>query len=227
MLLQPAMHILQTPGKKVRSKLTQAFNNWLHIPKDKMKLVEDISEITHTHTLLLDDIEDSSMLRRGVPAAHLIYGIAATVVTANYMGFCIALEKIFDLQHPKAIDIFTELNLELGRGQGMDIYWRDNAICPTEDEYKKMCIRKTGIIFMSSVRLMQLFSSDQTDFSKFLENIGLFFQIRDDYMNLCSEEYSANKNYCEDLTEGKFSFPIIHAIHTYPNDQRILSILKK
>ena len=45
-------------------------------------------------------------------------------------------------------------------------------------------------------------------------NLGLYFQIRDDYCNLSLKEYSENKSFCEDLTEGKFSFPIIHAIQT-------------
>ncbi|RZC34725.1 polyprenyl synt domain containing protein, partial [Asbolus verrucosus] len=244
-LLQPAQHILQIPGKKVRSKLSRAFNNWLKIPKDKVERIENILEIIHTHTLLLDDIQDSSTLRRGIPTAHLIYGIPAAIVTGNYIGFCVALEKVLELQHPQAVEIFTELSLELYRGQGMDIYWRDNVVCPTEDEYKEMCSRseycktfksiskecifdaETGVLFLLSLRLMQLFSSDKTDFEKFVEKVGLFFQIRDDYMNLCSDEYSANKNYCEDLTEGKFSFPIIHAIHAHPDDQRILNIIKQ
>ena len=42
--------------------------------------------------------------------------------------------------------------------------------------------------------------------------LGLYFQIRDDYANLCLEDYSVNKSFAEDLTEGKLSFPIIHAI---------------
>ncbi len=48
------------------------------------------------------------------------------------------------LDHPKAVGIFNEQMLELHRGQGMEIYWRDNFQCPTEEEYKKMTIRKTG-----------------------------------------------------------------------------------
>lgn len=56
---------------------------------------------------------------------------------------------------------------------------------------------------------------------------GLYFQIRDDYENLVSVDYAKNKTFCEDLTEGKFSYPIIHAIRTDPADGRILSILRQ
>jgi geranylgeranyl diphosphate synthase type 3 len=44
-----------------------------------------------------------------------------------------------------SVSIFTEQMLELHRGQGMEIHWRDNFKCPTEDEYRLMTIRKTGL----------------------------------------------------------------------------------
>ena len=57
--------------------------------------------------------------------------------------------------------------------------------------------------------------------------IGIIFQIRDDYQNLSSPEYSQNKGLCEDLTEGKFSFPIIHSIRAEPGNLQLLNILKQ
>ena len=57
--------------------------------------------------------------------------------------------------------------------------------------------------------------------------IGIIFQIRDDYQNLSSPEYSHNKGLCEDLTEGKFSFPIIHSIRTNPENLQLLNILRQ
>lgn len=57
--------------------------------------------------------------------------------------------------------------------------------------------------------------------------IGLLFQIRDDYLNLSSTQYTQNKGLCEDLTEGKFSFPIIHSIRSDPSNLQLLNILKQ
>ncbi len=98
---------------------------------------------------------------------------------------------------------------------------------PTEDEYKAMVLDKTGGLFRLAVRVMQAFSENKTDFIPLVNSLGLFFQIQDDYMNLQSEEYANNKSFCEDLTEGKFSFPIIHAIRTNPTDHRLMNILKQ
>jgi len=105
---------------------------------------------------------------------------------------------------------------------------------------------ETGGLFMLAIRLMQLFSDCQANFTKLAGIIGLYFQIRDDYGNLCLQEvyyitslyfsllptlflfqYSENKSFCEDLTEGKFSFPIIHAIHSRPDDRQVIRILLK
>ena len=54
--------------------------------------------------------------------------------------------------------------------------------------------------------------SKQRDYVELTSLLGLYFQIRDDYANLAMDEYAANKSFAEDLTEGKFNFPIIHAI---------------
>ena len=71
-----------------------------------------------------------------------------------------------------------------------------------------------GGLFNLAVRLMQLFSkdSDNTNYVELTSLLGLYFQVRDDYANLCMEDYATNKSFAEDLTEGKFSFPIVHAI---------------
>lgn len=222
----PFTYIKNLPGKNIRSKLTHAFNHWMKIPTEKLNEIGEIVEMLHNASLMIDDIEDNSCLRRGHPVAHAIYGIANTMNTANYVFFQ-ALERCQKLEHPDAVKVYTKQMLELHRGQGMEIYWRENFKCPTESQYQLMTIRKTGGLFMLGIGLMQLFSDNKKNFTKITAILGLYFQIRDDYINLTSKEYSATKSFCEDLTEGKFSFPILHAINNKKNDQEILSILKK
>lgn len=57
--------------------------------------------------------------------------------------------------------------------------------------------------------------------------MGTLFQICDDYLNLSSTAYTKNKGLCEDLTEGKFSFPIIHSIRSNPQNLQLINILKQ
>uniref|UniRef100_K1QDU6 Geranylgeranyl pyrophosphate synthetase n=1 Tax=Magallana gigas TaxID=29159 RepID=K1QDU6_MAGGI len=124
---------------------------------------------------------------QAISIAHNIYGVPQTINSANYVYF-LGLEKVLQLDHPESTKVFTAQLLELHRGQGMDIYWRDAVVCPTEEEYKAMVIKKTGGLFGLAVGLMQLFSDCKKDFVPLLNALGLYFQIRDDYANLYSKE---------------------------------------
>lgn len=66
-------------------------------------------------------------------------------------------------------------------------------------------------------------TSHRSDYVPLVDLIGVFFQIRDDYMNLQADEYATNKGFAEDLTEGKFSFPIVHGVRANPSDRQLLS----
>ena len=69
---------------------------------------------------------------------------------------------------------------------------------------------------------MQVHSKVELDAETLINSIGLFFQVRDDLANLCSTEYADAKSFCEDLTEGKFSFPVIHFMRTSEDSSQML-----
>ncbi|KAG0305864.1 geranylgeranyl pyrophosphate synthetase [Dissophora globulifera] len=196
-LLEP--YTSSRPEKEMRTELIESFNVWLQVPAEELAIITKVIKMLHTAILLVDDIEDGSVLRRGEPAAHKIFGIPATINCANYVYF-MALAELTKIHNSDMISIFTEELLRLHRGQGMDLLWRDSMSCPTEEEYVAMVIDKL---------------------------LAIPFHIRDDYMNLQSTQSSSNKAFCEDLTEGKFSFPIIHSIHADPNSRTLLNILKQ
>jgi len=102
----------------------------------------------------VDDVEDSSVLRRGIPVAHSIFGVAQTINSSNYVYFK-ALQALAIMGNPKLIEIYTEELLNLHRGQGMDLYWRDSLTCPSEADYLEMVGNKTGGLFRLAIKLMQ------------------------------------------------------------------------
>ncbi|GMT23794.1 hypothetical protein PFISCL1PPCAC_15091 [Pristionchus fissidentatus] len=227
-LWAPFEYIRSMPGKHIRSQLAAAFNDWLHIDEEKLKQIGAIVEMLHNASLLIDDIEDDSVLRRGLPVTHSIFGAPRTINSANYVYF-VALESCVKLDHPKAVEIFTHNLLELHRGQGKEIYWRDTVVAPTIDQYEQMVKQKTGGLFNLAVQLMQLFSSCSLDMQRLLDLMALYFQIRDDLLNLCSPDMAAQKTAAEDLTEGKFSFPVIVSLEKsgHKNDDQVLNILRQ
>jgi geranylgeranyl diphosphate synthase type 3 len=234
----PFDYLESHPGKDIRTQLITAFNTWLQVPSSSLRIITGVVTMLHTASLLIDDVEDSSQLRRGVPVAHSIFGTAQTINSANYVYFC-ALQELLKLNNPEAIRIYTDELLNLHRGQGMDLFWRDTLTCPNEDDYLEMVGNKTGGLFRLAIKLMCAESpthnfhpsgspaTTQTDYVPLVNTIGLLFQILDDYRNLSDTTYTHNKGLCEDLTEGKFSFPIIHAIRSDPSNLVLINILKQ
>jgi geranylgeranyl diphosphate synthase type 3 len=132
----------------------------------------------------------------------------------------------------------------------MDLYWRDSLTCPSEADYLEMVGNKTGGLFRLAIKLMQAESKTdmyvvltssplstpsspqlthiRSDCTPLVSTIGLLFQILDDHLNLSpTSGYTTLKGLCEDLTEGKFSFPVIHAIRADPSNQILINILKQ
>ncbi|KAF2188923.1 terpenoid synthase [Zopfia rhizophila CBS 207.26] len=226
-LLGPYDYLYGHPGKDIRSQLIAAFNAWLRVPAQSLEVITRVVGMLHTASLLVDDVEDSSVLRRGIPVANSIFGVAQTINSANYVYFK-ALQGLSNLSNPKLIEIYTEELLNLHRGQGMDLYWRDSLTCPSEADYLEMVGNKTGGLFRLAIKLMQAESSVNIDCAPLVSTIGLLFQILDDHLNLSpTSGYSSLKGLCEDLTEGKFSFPVIHAIRTDPSNLVLINILKQ
>ncbi|KAL7806584.1 isoprenoid synthase domain-containing protein [Trichoderma gracile] len=222
----PFEYVVSHPGKDFRSQIIAAFNAFLDVPPESLAIVTKVVGMLHEASLLVDDVQDSSELRRGFPVAHNIFGVAQTINSANYIYFA-ALQELVKLGNKHVIALFAEELINLHRGQGMDLFWRDTLTCPTEDDYLEMVGNKTGGLFRLGIKLMQAESTSAVDCVPLVDIIGLIFQIRDDYMNLSSSEYSHNKGMCEDLTEGKFSFPVIHSIRADPVDLQLINILKQ
>jgi geranylgeranyl diphosphate synthase type 3 len=76
-------------------------------------------------------------MRRGVPAAHTVYGVASTISANMYVIF-LSLQRVLSTNHPELIKLYADLMLDVWRGQAIEIYWRENYICPSEEEYVEM-----------------------------------------------------------------------------------------
>ncbi|KAJ5701814.1 hypothetical protein N7488_009362 [Penicillium malachiteum] len=210
----PSKYIASLPSKNVRDKFLDALNLWFRIPEEPLSRIKRIVGLLHHSSLMLDDIEDDSTLRRGMPCAHSLYGTAQTINSANY-AFVTAFAETLSLRNSSATDMFIDEVQNMHRGQAMDLHWKYHTHCPTADEYMQMIDNKTGAMFRLCVRLMQAESNlagEHISPDPFVLQLGRYFQVRDDYQNLLSDEYSSQKGFCEDLDEGKISLPIIYTI---------------
>jgi len=125
----------------------------LYVNKEKYFVINFELELCIILYCRIDDIQDNSILRRGIPAAHTVYGVASTINAAIYVQF-IGLNRVQSLNHPKAIALFIEHLLEIYHGQGMEIYWRDNHTCPSFKEYKEIANRSKDMDTPMSITLL-------------------------------------------------------------------------
>ncbi|EMC96021.1 hypothetical protein BAUCODRAFT_513498 [Baudoinia panamericana UAMH 10762] len=227
----PIEYTLSHPSKGVRDALADALNVWLGISPIVLERIKRVIRILHNASLMLDDIEDCSPLRRGKPAAHTVFGVPATLNAANF-AILEAMEEVCKLPEKLAsLEVFTQQMRELYVGQSYDLHWSYNNQCPTEKEYLHMVEQKTGGLFVMLARLMQVHSSSEeaqtVPLQKLLTSLGQYFQIRDDQRNLTTSELEEQKGFCEDLDEGKFSYPIVLALQHSDDHQSARAILRQ
>ncbi|EJT79122.1 hypothetical protein GGTG_04211 [Gaeumannomyces tritici R3-111a-1] len=217
-LMDPCNYICSMPSKGVRSLLIQSLRVWFPTSEESVAHIQRIVDLLHNSSLILDDIEDGSGLRRSFPATHVVYGEAQAINSATYM-FVQAVQLVRRLRNDSSLDLLLEELECLFLGQSWDLYWRHNLQMPTEAQYMEMVDNKTGAMFRLLARLLMSERSqsgwtsakavDASSLGRLCQLFGRFFQVRDDFMNLNSADYSNQKGFCEDLDEGKVSFLIV------------------
>ncbi|KAK1149438.1 hypothetical protein N8T08_006661 [Aspergillus melleus] len=225
-LQAPIEYICSMPSKGVRSRMLEAFDYWFKADELVLNNISYLVDLLHNASLILDDIEDGSPKRRGKPSTHVIFGHSQAINSANFM-FVGAVKFAQNFRSPNAISILLEELQNMYLGQSWDLYWMYNLSCPSPDEYLNMVDNKTGALFRLLVRLMQAETRQESVPTDALDQLtilfGRFFQVRDDYMNLCSDAYAQQKGAYEDLDEGKFSYPIVYCME---RQERFRNIIK-
>ncbi|KAI9927461.1 hypothetical protein ASPWEDRAFT_672800 [Aspergillus wentii DTO 134E9] len=218
----PSSYIRSLSSKSSCSKIIDAFNVWLHVPIDIVDVLKQVCEDLHNASLILDDIQDESPLRRGNTATHLVFGTAQAINGANYM-IIQATKTINSLKNPAMMMSWLDDLENQFVGQSWDVKWRDEMHCPSEEEYFAMIDLKTGIVIKKILRLMQAAKNDDgAHLDRLAQLLGRWYQIRDDYMNLQGAEYTRGKGFCEDLDEGKISLMLVKCCHSSPVNRDII-----
>lgn len=225
-LLDPVNYIQSLPSKNMRSKVIDAFNVWFQLPAEQIDTIKAAVEDVHHSSLVLDDIQDSSSLRRGFAATHHVFSPAQCINSATYMVARAASRIAAHQDHPKIVQTFLDGLKDMALGQSWDLSWRATGHCPSTAEYMAMVDGKTGAMFDMTLRMMQDFSEVEkwpmSELNEFAKILGRWYQVRDDYQNLRDEQYAAQKGFCEDLEEGKLSYPLTVCCARDPVAQRII-----
>ncbi|KAF3905667.1 Dimethylallyltranstransferase [Orbilia brochopaga] len=148
--------------------------------------------------------------------------------TASYL-MCLSVKEAFKIGGPECGSAYFDELQKSFIGQSYDMYWRDNLVCPSEDEYMDMVSNKTGGLFCLLAKLTAAMAQENKnlEIDHLARLVGQFYQIRDDLMNLTNTTYIDQKGFCEDLDEGKFSYLMIHGWNSQTPDGGKLQALFK
>lgn len=226
-LMGPVHYIESLPSKKMRSKVIDALNVWFKLADHELDTIKGVIDDLHNSTLILDDIQDASGLRRGYATTHRVFGSAQCINSATYM---VARAASRLAVHPdpdqQLIKIFLEGLKKLAMGQSWDIDWKVKGRCPSTNGYMAMVDGKTGAMFEMIIRMMTFFSTTASwpieELIQLSTSLGRWYQVRDDYQNLQDEQYTSQKGYCEDLDEGKLSYPLTVCCHRDSTAEKII-----
>jgi len=237
---EPTWEFLDRGGKRWRPVLFLLVLEALGGDPEKYFDFALISEIIHNGTLIADDIEDSSEFRRGKPCTYKMFGLDVAVNVSDSLFF-LPMSVLIKNKHmvpldkaSKLYEIFVQEMTNLSFGQAMDIAWHKGLASHdvTEDQYLQMCVYKTGTLARMAARMAAVLAGADDEvvekMGRFAECIGVSFQIRDDILDVVGEEFARGKGGLGmDITEGKRSLMIIHALRRADADdkKRLTSIL--
>ncbi len=204
--------------------------------KDKARASAAAIEHFHTAALIHDDIEDSSLTRRGEPCLHIREG-EGLAINAGDLALSLVTGSVVDdpgLDDHTKLRVLKELvdmTTRTIEGQALDIGWaRDDRFDLTVDDYLLMANHKTafysGAVPLAVGAIVGQATEEQiTCLRTFGMAAGLAFQIQDDVLNLVGKKESVGKDFRSDITEGKRTLVAIHALHNSPQRDRLLQIL--
>ena len=230
-LYGPLMKYSKNGGKRHRPLIALA--GCLVVGGDMNKAISSAAAIEHFHTaaLIHDDIADEAELRRGEPCLHLSEGLGLALNMGD-LGLSLVNGTVINdpaLDDAVKVRVVTEL-IEMTRrtieGQAMDIGWaRDARYDITPEDYLIMATHKTahysGAVPLAIGAIVGGGTEAQIEgLRNFGLDTGLASQIQDDLLNLIGEEESTKKDFRSDITEGKRTLIVVHALHHGTEQQR-------
>ena len=224
-LYEPIKYVLDLGGKRIRPILMLlSYNLYKDNPKDILSAACAL-ETYHNYTLLHDDLMDEAPLRRGQQTVHKKWNDNQAVLSGDSM-LVLAYERLAkcDAKHLEAVlHLFTETALQIGEGQQYDMEFElRNDV--TVEEYIEMIRLKTSVLLACATKMGAILADaskeDAENLYKFGEQIGLAFQLQDDYLDVYGDAKVFGKKIGGDITSNKKTYMLITAFNQANAEQR-------
>ena len=224
-LYEPIRYVLSIGGKRIRPTLALlAYNLFKNDPESILAPACGL-ETYHNYTLLHDDLMDNAALRRGKPTVHKRWDANTAILSGDSM-LVLAYQLVAECNAQKlkpVMELFTETALEIGEGQqyDMDFEHRNDV---TEDEYIEMIRLKTSVLLACAMKMGAILADapakDADLLYKFGEQIGLAFQLQDDFLDVYGDSEVFGKAIGGDIVSNKKTYMLINAFNKANDEQR-------
>lgn len=217
-LYEPVDYLMHLGGKRLRPVLALMAYALFAKDVDKALPVAMAVEIFHNFSLVHDDIMDEAPLRRGQPSVHTKYNINTGILSGDVMliyTYEYLLKTADPLKINKMISVFNQVAIKVCEGQQYDMnFEKRNDV--TIEEYLQMIRYKTAALIAGSLSLGAIAGGAQKEDVKnleaFGENIGIAFQLQDDYLDTFGDPLKVGKKPGGDITQNKKTFLILRAL---------------
>lgn len=224
-LYEPIRYVLSMGGKRIRPVLMLLSYNLFKEDPETILMPACALETYHNYTLLHDDLMDNADLRRGHETVHKKWNANTAILSGDSM-LVLAYQRMQQCSSDKMAEVlalFTETALEIGEGQEYDMAFehRDDV---SEEEYIEMIRLKTSVLLACALKIGAILAGaskeDADNLYRFGEQIGLAFQLQDDFLDVYGDTRVFGKAIGGDITSNKKTFMLINALNHANDDQR-------
>ncbi len=218
-LYDPAQYILALGGKRVRPVCVLMGNELFDDINPDAWNVATAIELFHNFTLIHDDIMDKAPLRRGMETVHAKYGDSTALLAGDVM-LVTAYEYLNKIKAGTSQRIIREFNItakQVCEGQQLDMDFEKRETV-SMIEYERMITLKTSVLLASSLKLGAMLGAagegNQQHLYEFGKNLGIAFQVQDDYLDAFGDPEKFGKQVGGDILANKKTFLMIHALES-------------
>lgn len=224
-LYEPIRYVLSMGGKRIRPVLMLLSYNLFKDDPETILMPACALETYHNYTLLHDDLMDNADLRRGHETVHKKWNANTAILSGDSM-LVLAYQRMQQCSSDKMAEVlalFTETALEIGEGQEYDMAFehRDDV---SEEEYIEMIRLKTSVLLACALKIGAILAGaskeDADNLYRFGEQIGLAFQLQDDFLDVYGDTRVFGKAIGGDITSNKKTFMLINALNHTNEEQR-------
>lgn len=201
---EPIKYVIKGQGKRLRPILVHLTGQIYNAHPDELMKAGIAVELLHNFSLVHDDIMDNDSKRHGQPSVHNKWDTSTAILAGDGL-FALSQLSLVGLK-PVVYQRFNEVALEVCEGQGIDKEYESNTSI-TMDEYIQMIGKKTASFLGLCAEIGGLLGSasqkETNNLFQFGYNLGLAFQIKDDYLEIFGDEKTMGKSLGSDLDEQK------------------------